>query len=302
MKVGVQRGIMITINGLEQCFGKRQLFTQTDSMNIGKGINYLIGANGTGKTTFLKILIGIILPTSGTVKYENSSIAETLKNIGVVFDQPYFYPYLTGLENLYFFNDCSDYKVSHQEIKQLFDQWNVADEKTKYKNYSLGMKKKLSIVLSLVKSPDFWLLDEPFNALDIDIQRTLTNKLRQMKKDGKTVILSAHNIGDNIEIIDHVIAIDRGLIGYYPNMASRLKNIFTHTIEVEQMNMLPSVIADYVRSQNTVRDMTDLVVNTRYKDLVLELLKKANIRVIDDYPNDNTLSAFLKELEMNNND
>lgn len=293
---------MITTNSIKKCFGKKLLFTQAGEMKIGKGINYLVGANGTGKTTFLKILVGIISPTEGTVQYDNFSIPETLKNIGVVFDQPCFYPYLTGLENLYYFNDCSDHKVNKQEIKQLYDQWNVGDEKTKYKHYSFGMKKKLSIVLSLIKNPDYWFLDEPYNALDIDTQRALTNKLKQMKKHNRTVILSVHNIEDSMEIVDHIITINKEKIDYYPNSANKLKSIFTHTIEAENMVILPSDIKDYVRSQNVDGDMTVLVVNSEHKNLVLELLKKANIRVFDDYPNDNTLSVFLNELEMTNND
>jgi len=228
---------MIILNHLEQRFGRQLLFTQSGEVKIRQGVNYLIGANGAGKTTFLKMLTGVIPPTSGFIQYNGTPVEQALESIGIVFDQPHFYPYLTGLENLYFFNDYSVSKVSKREIQQLFDYWNVGDKKTKYKHYSLGMKKKLSLVFSLMRNPDFWLLDEPFNALDMDAQYVLHNKIKDMKNNGKTVILSTHNIENHFVIADHLIVIYEKSIRYYPNAADKLPIVAQ--IGAEQTNQPP---------------------------------------------------------------
>ena len=224
---------MILLKDLKQGFGNRELF-RGKNIKIESGINYLIGTNGTGKTTLLKLMVGILKPQKGEIKYDDKSIEEALDTIGIVFDEPCFFPYLTGLENLLYFNQNARIKVDENFIKSLYHTWNIGAEDIRYGQYSLGMKKKLSIVLSLMRNPSYWLLDEPFNGLDMETQHMLKLKMTEMKKLGKTVILSSHNMNDHIDIADHILALCHKELKYYPNVSRNL-GVLGENISVEKI-------------------------------------------------------------------
>lgn len=209
---------MITIEKIKKQFGNNCIFEQDEKIEIEEGITYLIGSNGSGKTTFLKILLGIIPPEQGSVMYEGNSIRSTLDEIGVVFDQPYFFPFLTGIENLLYFNQISDQRVKINRILDLYRQWNIGNEKTIFKNYSMGMKKKLNIVLSLLHEPKYWFLDEPFNGLDNFSKEKLCSIIEEKKEENRTIIIASHNFESYKLMPDHMLFINRKKILYFPDI------------------------------------------------------------------------------------
>lgn len=288
---------MILVRKMQQKFGKTNIFS-LDHIEIRSGVNYIIGANGTGKTTFLKLIAGILKPTMGEIKYDGKSISESLNRIGIVFDEPYFFPYLTGLENLYYFNENAGLKVSKEEIRKIYSEWNIGGDNIKYRYYSLGMKKKLSIVFSLMRNPSYWILDEPFNGLDTDTQNSLNRKIREMKNSGKTIILSSHSINDNIYLADHIITLNKKRILYYPEAAKQLRKILEYSIYLRNPVMLPSQIQKLSDPENPLH----LIVPATEKNFVVELLKNENIEIDDIYSSYVSVDALLSELEEGKNE
>lgn len=288
---------MILVKKMQQKFGKTNIFS-LDHIEIRSGVNYIIGANGTGKTTFLKLIAGILKPTMGEIKYDGKSISESLNRIGIVFDEPYFFPYLTGLENLYYFNENAGLKVSKEKIRKIYSEWNIGGNNIKYHYYSLGMKKKLSIVFSLMRNPSYWILDDPFNGLDTDTQNSLNRKIREMKNCGKTIILSSHSINDNIYLADHIIALNKKRILYYPEAAKQLRKILEYSIYLRNPVMLPSQIKRLSDPENPLH----LIVPATEKNFVVELLKNENIEIDDIYSSYVSVDALLSDLEAGKNE
>lgn len=174
----------------------------------------LIGRNGAGKTTILKMLSGLIHPTEGEIKYNSQIIKNRFGNIGTLIESPGLFRNMTGFENLKIKSFLTDKKYSNEDIRDLLKLVglnNVA--KQKVKNYSLGMKQRLGIALALVGDPEVLILDEPINGLDpqgiIEI-RNIIKKLHE-KKD-ITIIISSHILDELFKIATNFCIIHNGKI------------------------------------------------------------------------------------------
>lgn len=160
------------------------------SMHIPKGAIYgLIGNNGAGKTTMMRILSGLQYQTSGTVRKGKDL------NIGVIIEAPALYPTMSARGNLKYQMGITGHKGT--SIKDLLDLVHLPDTKKLVMNYSLGMKQRLGLAMALVGNPDFLILDEPLNGLDpegIKDMRTILMDLN--KKYDMTILISSHNLSE----------------------------------------------------------------------------------------------------------
>lgn len=193
---------------------------QDVSMQVEKGaICGLLGPNGAGKTTIIRMLTGLIRPTSGDIFINEQSIvknrASALKNVGAIVESPIFFPYMTGrenLKNLVRLHDnipktSEDMKV--QEVLKIVGLENRADEKVK--TYSLGMKQRLGIAQALLGDPALLILDEPANGLDPMGMRELRELILTLRNQhGKTIILSSHLLDEIQKICNQIIMIRDG--------------------------------------------------------------------------------------------
>lgn len=178
---------------------KNQRALNNVNINIKQGDIYgLIGKNGAGKTTLMKIICGLIHPSHGEVKiFESSNLNKNRKRIGCVIEQPTLYPSMTAKQNLIYYNKLigvSDYT----NVDRLLDLVGLKNtNKKKTKNFSLGMKQRLSIAISLIGNPDFLILDEPINGLDpsgiIEIRELLLNLNSERSI---TILISSHILGE----------------------------------------------------------------------------------------------------------
>lgn len=178
---------------------RKQIAVNKVNMNIKKGDIYgLIGKNGAGKTTIMKMICGLIHSTEGDIKLFGSNDLNKGRNrMGCIIEQPALYGDMTAKENLKYYTKLLGI-TDYSNIDKLLDLVGLKNvDKKKCKNFSLGMKQRLSIAISLLNNPDFLILDEPINGLDpsgIKEIRELILKLNNKRKI--TILISSHILGE----------------------------------------------------------------------------------------------------------
>ena len=180
------------------------------TLNVKQGETIgIVGRNGSGKTVLLKMICGLYIPTSGDITINsNKSNAEKL---GVLIDSN-FLSDETGFYNLKLLSQLG-VKIKEDKIYELLklvglDPYN----KTKYKNYSMGMKQKLKLANALMYDSEILILDEPFNGLDKDSVNHFRNIILQYKKQKKTILLTSHNYEDIKLLCDKIYEMDKGIL------------------------------------------------------------------------------------------
>jgi ABC-2 type transport system ATP-binding protein len=227
---------MITINNLIVSYQKGKNII--DSLNLAfldKTINGIVGLNGAGKTTFFNTIFGLKHAQKGDILCDNQPI--TKKIIAYLPAENYFYPNITGREYLsIFFNPTFNINSWNELFKLPLDQ--IIDE------YSTGMKKKLSLFGVIKQNKPIVILDEPFNGLDIEMCSIIRLILLQLKKMGKTIIISSHVIETLTNLCDYIHYLDNGKIKYSiykDNFASFEKEIFS-LIEKDNTELINELI------------------------------------------------------------
>jgi ABC-2 type transport system ATP-binding protein len=201
----------------------------------------LVGVNGAGKTTIIKIISGIALADSGNAFVLGFDAKrrkpEMLAKIGLISESPSLYPFLTGREHLRLIQNVKP-GISDDDIDGILDTVGLAGRKSdKVSGYSFGMKQRLGMAQALIGKPELLILDEPTNGLDpvgIRDLRTIVSDFRE--KNGATVIISSHNLHEVGLLCDSYIFIDRGKIVDHAKkeeLGSDLEREFFKRIEKE---------------------------------------------------------------------
>lgn len=207
-------GIILKTTELTKSF-KGQIAVNRISLSIEKNSVYgLLGPNGAGKSTILKMIAGILKPTSGRVEFDGHEWSRNdLKEIGALIENPPLYDNLTAYENLK--ARTLALGLSDARISEVLTTVQLTDTgKKKAGQFSLGMKQRLGIALALLNKPKLLILDEPTNGLDpVGIQE-LRELIRSFPEKGITVILSSHILSEVERIADHIGIISNGKLGY----------------------------------------------------------------------------------------
>jgi ABC-2 type transport system ATP-binding protein len=208
---------MLRVEKLDKQFGRVHALKGVDIVLDKPGVYGFLGPNGAGKTTTFKVIGGLLRPTSGTVLIGGVDVrtdtAKAVSKLGILFDQPAYYPYLSGRENLSVFNRWMGLDdTGHAD--RLLDMVGLGGAGgRKAGGYSWGMKRRLGIAAALLGDPAILLLDEPTNGLDpagIADMRKLLPRLAWEEK--RTILLSSHRMEEVAQICDHVTIINRGEI------------------------------------------------------------------------------------------
>ncbi|WP_238883438.1 ABC transporter ATP-binding protein [Clostridium sp. YIM B02551] len=185
------------------------------TLNEGEIIGF-IGPSGSGKTTLVKSIIGMEKVDNGAIELLGKKIPnlKVLNDIGYMAQSDALYEELTGKENLEFF--CKLYRLSKNQIKSRIEYTsklvNLENELSKkVSNYSGGMKRRLSLAISLIQDPKLLILDEPTVGIDPKLRFSIWEELKSLKADGKTIILTTHVI-DEAEKCDKLVLIREGNI------------------------------------------------------------------------------------------
>ena len=211
---------MIRVNDIHKSYTKTSETIKGVSFEIGKGTIFgLLGPNGAGKTTLMQIIATLMKPTSGTIEIAGMSPEKDLLKIhsliGFLTTEIKLDPVSTPDDLFDFFADL--YDIPKNEIKQrkekAFNRFGITPfAKRKISELSTGMKQKISIAISLLHEPPIIIFDEPTNGLDILTSRQVTDYLKELKSEGRCIVLSTHIFSVAEELCDEVAILVDGMI------------------------------------------------------------------------------------------
>ncbi len=205
---------VIDVKGLRKEY--RNGVVAVDDLDItieGGGVHGFLGPNGSGKTTTIRCLLGLIRPTAGEVRILGTdttrSLHDVVGRIGALVETPKFFPNFGGRKNLKLLAGVigvPDTQVDHcLEIVGLSERGG-----DRYGTYSLGMKQRLAVAATLLKDPDLIILDEPANGLDPAGIVEIRQLIRSLGENGKTIFVSSHQLGEVQQTCDEVMIISKG--------------------------------------------------------------------------------------------
>lgn len=202
----------ISTIGLTRRFGAQVAVDGID-LRVPRGSVYgFLGPNGSGKTTTIRMLLGLIAADSGEIELLGRAMprhgGEVLPRVGALIEGPAFHPYLTGLQNLRRLDDCdatADPATARKRIDTALARVGLtAAAGKRYRNYSLGMKQRLGLAAALLQPRQLLVLDEPTNGLDPQGTREVRKLVRDLAIDGTTVLVSSHLLSEIEQIASHV--------------------------------------------------------------------------------------------------
>ena len=286
---------ILECKNLCKSFGKRQILKNV-SFSIAQGdILAFIGPNGSGKTTTIKLILGLQRIDSGEVLINGKDITkdfeEAISKVGAIVENPDSYMYLTGWQNLRlianYYDNISDDDIN-EVVKYVGLESRINDLVSKY---SLGMRQRLGIARALLNKPNILILDEPTNGLDPEGIKDLRVLLKRLASDGMGILISSHNLAELESFCNKVCIIDSGVI-----------------IETSEVNTLKNNenIVVFKVSDTSALDIKDVIDVTKTsfkmsasKEVVADVIKKLVKKGIDIYEVKNeelTLEeAFLKK-------
>jgi ABC-type multidrug transport system ATPase subunit len=208
----VRTDLAVRTDGLTRRFGKQVAVDSVDLV-VPRGAVYgFLGPNGSGKTTTIRMLLGLLSPDAGDIEVLGAAmpqgLASVLPRVGALIEGPAFHPYLTGRANLRRLDACdrtADPRTSKDRIDAALVRVGLlaAGEK-KYRHYSLGMKQRLGLAAALLQPRDLLVLDEPTNGLDPQGTREVRHLVRELAADGATVLVSSHLLAEVEQVATHV--------------------------------------------------------------------------------------------------
>ena len=206
--------LALDVADLSKKYGDRMALSHANFEVPMGSICGFVGPNGSGKTTTIRMLLGLITPTTGGGHVLGESITEPekyLPRVGAMIEGPAFYPALTGFQNLNVLAKIGGFKT--ESIAGLLELVGLGDRgDSKYKTYSLGMKQRLGIAAALLPNPKLLVLDEPTNGLDPAGIHEIRTLLRKLADSGTTVFVSSHLLSEIEVISDHLVMLRLGKV------------------------------------------------------------------------------------------
>ncbi|HEY9045148.1 MAG TPA: ABC transporter ATP-binding protein [Ohtaekwangia sp.] len=201
---------VLSIKNLTKHFGRIKAVNNL-SLEVKPGQVFgMLGPNGSGKTTTLGMLMGVVNPTAGEFAWFGEPPTHHIrKKIGAVLEHPIFYPYLSGQKNLELnamIKQCPEANIP--KVLELVELYERKDDK--YRTYSLGMKQRLAIASALLNDPTVLILDEPTNGLDPMGIAEIRELIKKIAANGKTIILASHLLDEVQKVCTHFAVLKRG--------------------------------------------------------------------------------------------
>ena len=253
---------MIEINNLSHSLGKKTVLKNISLEIADNTVLGIVGINGAGKSTFLRLLAGVYLPDAGSISYDGGSPsdAETRKDIFFLPDDPYYTAFMTP-KDLSDFYKCFHPSVDHETYARLLGEYKI-DMGGKLRNFSKGMRRQVFIALALAIKPKYLLLDESFDGLDPLSRKIFKDAIIDLVEEGRTtVLIASHSLRELEDFCDRFILIDSNVIKSQGDIAEHVGRLckfelaFTEAVKEEAFAGLPIV---------------SLTVKNRFVQIVLE--------------------------------
>ncbi len=296
---------MLNIKQINVFAGKKKIIKEV-SFNVPKGsIVGLVGPNGAGKTTIMKTILGLTKFT-GSITLDQNQITENnhnaLNKVGALIENPAIYPYLTGAENLKLYAKSSDNIHSIVNLLKMDGYIN-----NKSKSYSLGMKQKLGIAIALLNNPEFVILDEPMNGLDIESTILIRKVIKEFSDKGTSFLISSHILGELEKVITDVVLLNKGEI-----IVNKSINEFNfidynkYRLLTNNQDLTKQLLTNHSIKFNTNKDNQYLHLSGKDISKVQHLMTKNDIEIKELSPKhsslEDTIVSLLKSKEVPNYD
>lgn len=206
----------IQLQHVHKSFRKQENVLKDINVNFEQGkIHGIVGRNGSGKTVLMKIICGLMSPTSGTVEVNGKFVGKDVdfpEDIGIIIEAPGFLPYQSGFQNLEYLASIRR-KIGKEDIKAAMERVGLDPQMKKWVGkYSLGMKQRLGLAQAIMENPTLLILDEPMNGLDKSGVADMHSLFLAMKQEGKTILLVSHSTEDIDGLCDTVHEMDKGVL------------------------------------------------------------------------------------------
>lgn len=206
---------IISVEHVSLTIGAAQILRDVSAQFEPGQIHGIVGRNGSGKTMLMKCICGFIRPTSGQIVVDGKQVGQDVDfppDMGLLIETPGFVPYYSGLKNLELLAAINR-RASRERLVACIEQIGLGDAKDKrVSKYSMGMRQRLGIAQAIMEDPRLLILDEPLNGLDEQGVQDIRALLLELKRQGKTILLSSHN-GEDIELLcDSVCKMAAGVL------------------------------------------------------------------------------------------
>jgi ABC-2 type transport system ATP-binding protein len=243
----------------------------------------LLGPNGSGKTTTMKLLLGLIFPTSGEALVFGRGATDVSKNerIGYLPEESYLYKFLDAEETLDFYGRLFDMPPEERKRRAdaLIEMVGLGrDKKRQLKEYSKGMTRRIGVAQALINDPELVLLDEPTSGLDPIGTREMKDLILDLKARGKTVIMCSHLLADVEDVCDRIAVLHQGELKELGRVGDLLR--VTDVTQIRARNLSPAA-RDEVRAVLARHGAADIEVGnptTTLEDLFLEVVRDTEAR------------------------
>lgn len=215
---------VLTVENLSKSYGRIQALKNV-SFSVPEGTVFgILGPNGSGKTTTLGTITDILKPTSGSYKlFDETPTAAHRRKMGTLLETPNFYHYLSGVKNLEIAAEIKQHgKEDIDRVLQMVDLTKRKD--SKFSTYSLGMKQRLAIASCLLGNPKVLVFDEPTNGLDPVGIAEIRELMKELHRQGKTIIMASHLLDEVEKVCTHVAILKRGELITTGNVSEILSN------------------------------------------------------------------------------
>ena len=205
----------IRVNGISKHFGDECVLKKvTHDFERGK-IHGIVGNNGSGKTVLMKCICGFLIPDEGEVTVDGKHVGKEVDfpgDLGAIIETPGFLPHASGRKNLEILASLNK-KIGVKEIEEAIARVGLDPRlKKPVGKYSLGMRQRLGIAQAIMEDPSLLILDEPFNGLDKNSVAEMRKLIKELKSEGKTILLASHNQIDIDELCDTVCEMEAGVL------------------------------------------------------------------------------------------
>lgn len=257
---------ILTISGLQKNYGKIHAVNDL-SLSVERGSVYgILGPNGSGKTTTLAIILGVVNSNGGSFSwFGNENSKNDRRRIGAILEQPIFYPYLTAEKNLQIVASIKG--VEYADIERVLKIVELFERKdSKFRTFSYGMKQRLAIASALLGNPEVLIFDEPTNGLDPKGIAEIRELIIKIAKQGITILLASHLLDEVQKTCSHVAVLKSGK-KLFEGKVNDVLNL-SDTIEVSspQIELLEKILQTFDKVKSIEKD-TGLLLVTMHDDL-----------------------------------
>ncbi|MDG1793029.1 MAG: ABC transporter ATP-binding protein [Flavobacteriaceae bacterium] len=223
------------------------------SFDIEQGSIYgILGPNGSGKSTTLGIVLSVVNKTSGSFSWFGGELTthQALKKVGAIIERPNFYPYMTAYQNLKLV--CKIKAIPYDAIEKTLEIVGLSERiHSKFSTFSLGMKQRLAIASALLNDPEILILDEPTNGLDPQGIHQIRELIKEIAKNGTTILLASHLLDEVEKVCTHVVVLRKGVNLYSGRVDELISSHGFFELKTHQKDQLISLIEAHPNFSHT---------------------------------------------------